>query len=291
MKLKVYLLGQKGLRALQALDTSFVKYIDCVIIGRDQKVQNDYSKELTEFCIKHELNYKIQNKTVEYVVGAYFNIAIGWRWIINDPNPIIVFHDSLLPKYRGFNPLVTALLNNDKEIGVTALVGGDDYDAGPIYGQVKAEISYPIKIEKAIDVISDLYGTLLNQIVKASIDGTLNSLKQDERFVSYSLWRDSQDYIIDWNQEAAYIKRMIDAVGYPYLGARTFVDNKTVVILDAEISEDIFIVNRTPGKVIFKKENNFFIVCGRGLLKVSSFYDENSSKIDFSDKFRLRFKS
>lgn len=290
MKLNLYLLGQKGFRALESLDKSFYDYIHHVIIGTDKNVQNDYSNELIEFCKAKSLNYKVQNKTVASGGLKFYNVAIGWRWIIDDHNPLIVFHDSLLPKYRGFNPLVTALINGDQEIGVTSLHGTSEYDAGSIYGQAKIKISYPIKIAKAIEIVSDLYGTLLNQTIRSLHANQLSSVKQDEGCASYSLWRDNEDYFIDWNQDASYIKRMIDAVGFPYLGARTCVDDKVVVILDSESVDDVSIANRVPGKVIFKKENAFFIVCGKGLLKVSSFYDEKLKEIDFSDKFRLRFK-
>ena len=43
---------------------------------------------------------------------------------------MIIFHDSLLPKYRGFAPLVNSLINQEKEIGVTAIKASQNYDEG-----------------------------------------------------------------------------------------------------------------------------------------------------------------
>ena len=50
-------------------------------------------------------------------------LAIGWKKLINSSyQQVVVLHDSLLPKYRGWNPLLTALINGDSRIGSTALI-------------------------------------------------------------------------------------------------------------------------------------------------------------------------
>ena len=79
-------------------------------------------------------------------------MAVSWRWMIKHPkNKLIVFHDSILPKYRGFAPLVNMLINGEKEIGVSAIFGADEYDSEII--SEKTTISYPIKIQKPFRLI------------------------------------------------------------------------------------------------------------------------------------------
>jgi methionyl-tRNA formyltransferase len=58
--------------------------------------------------------------------------------------PLVVFHDSILPQYRGFNPLVSALINGDSRVGVTAM-GTDEFDKGDIIGQRTIAINIPSK--------------------------------------------------------------------------------------------------------------------------------------------------
>jgi methionyl-tRNA formyltransferase len=101
---------------------------------------------------------------------------------------------------------------------------------------------------------------------------------------------DNDDYRINWNLPAAEIVRFIDAVGYPYDGAKAAVDNNIVTIHDAKELPDVNIANRAPGKVIFKEGNTFTIVCGKGLVAVSEFKDAAGNSIDLSSKFRLRFQ-
>ena len=86
-----------------------------------------------------------------------YQLAIGWRWLISGTENLIVLHDSLLPKYRGFAPLVNSLINGEQEIGVTAIWAGPEFDAGEIIFQEKAGICYPIKIQEAIEIVSGLY--------------------------------------------------------------------------------------------------------------------------------------
>ena len=220
---------------------------------------------------------------------AEYSIAIGWRWLIKDKSELLVFHDSLLPKYRGFNPLVTALINGDEEIGVTVLKGVRGYDEGPIALQKQIRIQYPIKINEAIGEIAEVYADLLNQTFNSICSNELSFKEQERDSVTYSLWRDNEDYRIDWGEDANGIKRFIDAVGYPYQGAQCTLGEKTLHIFDSEVAPDLDISNREPGKVIFKDDSGFTIVCGSGLLKIKEFYDETGSIVQLSS-FRLRFK-
>ena len=217
------------------------------------------------------------------------NIAIGWRWLLSLEIPLLVFHDSILPKYRGFNPLVSALINGDLEIGVTALFGTDEFDQGAIVAQRILPIQYPITIQKAIDLLANEYAILLESVIQMHVEKNLTSTPQDESKATFSLWRDEEDYKIDWNQDSSSIKRMIDAVGFPYKGAYTVMEDSILRIHTAEVYPEVTIENRTPGKVLFKHADGYVIVCGKGLLKVSTFYKEQNEIFTLS-KFRIRFK-
>lgn len=289
--INLYVLGKKGLVALQLLKKPLLSNIKTIVIGTDKQIQNDYAIEIENFANKNKINYiyrKYYSDEVSKEVDL--NIAIGWRWLLPTNIPLVVFHDSILPKYRGFNPLVTALINGDQEIGVTALFGAREFDKGDIIAQRICAIQYPIKIEQAIDLIANEYAFLLETVFEKYVDSiAIEALPQDEAEASFSLWRDEEDYKIDWTQDSVLIKRVIDALGFPYKGAYTTIDGTVVRILDAEVFEEVNIANRTPGKVLFKEEDAYIIVCGKGLLKVKSFYSDSGEKIAFN-KFRLRFK-
>lgn len=288
--INIYVLGKKGLESLEQLDSKWYPYLNAIIIGKDQEVQEDYSEQVEAFAQKNQINSVLRTQvTPEIHNGVTLNIAIGWRWLLSLEIPLLVFHDSILPKYRGFNPLVSALINGDAEIGVTALHGTDEFDQGAIVAQRILPIQYPITIQKAIDLLAKEYAILLESVIQMHVGNKLTSTPQDETKATFSLWRDEEDYKIDWSQDSSSIKRMIDAVGFPYKGAYTVMEDSILRIHTAEVYPEVTIVNRTPGKVLFKHADGYVIVCGKGLLKVSTFYKEQNEIFTLS-KFRIRFK-
>jgi methionyl-tRNA formyltransferase len=290
-KIALYLMTYKGLKVLEGIvDNNLLDQLNYVCIGRDQNVENDYSREIEEICIKFRINYFFNSAKKTIIHNGYF-IAISWRWIIKAPNPIIVLHDSLLPKYRGFAPLVNSLKNGENEIGVTALIANDDFDTGPIIMKEAVSINYPIKINDAIQIISGLYSKIVSSLFfLISNETEIEAFPQNEEDASYSLWLDDKDYSIDWSLDSNSILRFIDALGFPYLGARAKMGEKEIIIQEAEICNDIKIVNREPGKVVFMKEGKPIVVCGIGLLKIINAIELDTRKSIFPlKKFRIRF--
>lgn len=286
--LRVNVLGYKGFFVLSNLSKEHYSLIDEVVIAKDKSTQNDYFNESVTFCNSVGLKWFERNK--EPICKSQYIILIGWRWLITDTSQLVIIHDSLLPKYRGFNPLVTALINGDENIGATCISGHSEYDRGDILGQKKIKITYPIKIQSAIEKISDLYVELLNDLFYSIKEKSLESVPQDEKNATYSLWRDEDDYAIDWRMDSEKIKRFIDAVGFPYLGAKTKLDDAYYRVFDAEVIPDVEIENRVAGKVIFKDLNGLTIVCGKGLIKIKKLYHSDGTLLDYSNKFRLKFQ-
>lgn len=287
--IRLFLMGQKGLDSLKAIQSEeMIAMIHSVVVGEDKNVQNDFSNEIRAYCSNKGIAHTSRTEAGNRPAKVTHDIAISWRWLLAETNNLIVFHDSLLPKYRGFNPLVTALINGDTQIGVTALFASGEFDAGPIISQKKIDIRYPIKLQDAIEKLGGAYAELMTELLNGIAQNTLESIEQNENEVSYSLWRDEDDYEIDWSLNANDIQRFIDSVGFPYKGAKTLVDGETVRIMDAEALADVAIANRTPGKVLFKREGHFDVVCGQGLLRLKDIRTENGERFT-SNKFRLRF--
>jgi len=167
-----------------------------------------------------------------------------------DQQKLIVFHDSLLPRYRGFAPLVNALINGEETIGVTALMASEQYDEGPILSQRSAEISYPIKIADAIDRVCELYRDIAIDLASSISESTpIDTRIQDHQDATYSLWRSEEDYAIDWSLSCGDIERFVDAVGYPYKGAVTTASSAHFRVDHVEAFENYQFENPHPGKV------------------------------------------
>jgi methionyl-tRNA formyltransferase len=292
MKVTLFLMTLKGVEVLNAIAyNSYLDIIDKVIIGRDNNVLNDYSNDIEQICLDNGISYSFSSE--DYNINTQYGIAISWRWIINHLGlKLIVLHDSILPKYRGFAPLVNMLINGEKKIGVTALFACSEFDKGPIVLQKDITINYPIKIEKAIRGVSVLYVEIVNELLyNISRELPIQGVKQDETNASYSLWRDKEDYFINWGLPASKICKFVDAVGYPYEGAKCKINNAVVKIIDVDNFEDLEIENRDIGKVLFFEDELPIIVCGSGLIKIKkAVYETTGESIFPIKKFRTRFE-
>ncbi|HMQ08607.1 MAG TPA: formyltransferase family protein [Saprospiraceae bacterium] len=268
---------EKGFTVLKKIvETYSSSIVTYVCSDRDKNVLKDFYVEIYDYCKLNGISF--YNRTQNDLPYVKYKIAISWKWIIKDTSNLIVFHDSLLPKYRGFNPLVTALINGDTQIGVTAIQAKEDVDSGNIIGSSEVSISYPIKIKDAIEIVSICYSELINSIIDKIVNNLeMPSIPQDESLASFSLWRDEDDYKIDWNDSANKIQRFIDAVGFPYKGAYSFVGDKLFKFHEVELLPDIKIANRTPGKVLRFVSDSPVIVCKEGLLLATKISDEDGN--------------
>ena len=201
------------------------------------------------FLCKSEINY-----------DAEVVFIAGWQYMIADVREnCIVLHDSLLPRYRGFCPTVTALINGDSEIGVTAVAPVEEMDAGLIYGQSSTPVSYPVKIKDAYDQLAGCYMAAAKESISRIETGDSAG-----RGVSYSLWRDEDDYQVNWSWPAARVVRFVDAVGFPYDGAKCAYGS----VLQAEVIEDVCFENRCPGKAWRRNGALVDVVCGEGMVRI-----------------------
>ncbi len=289
-KVSLFLMSRKGYVVLcDLIKNGFAPLIDKVVIAHDKNMINDYYDDMYAICQKS--NIQVYDKNDDVTISSEYCISIAWRWIIpkNKSFRLIVIHDSLLPKYRGFSPLVNMLINKEPYIGVTSLFACDEYDKGDIISQRKTAITYPIKITEAINIITSLFSEIVCDIFDKVNNGEeLRSTPQKEEESSYSLWRDENDYRIDWNQTSEFIQQFIYSVGYPFKGASAILDNHLIRILDCTIEDDVRIENRQAGKVIFTKNGQPVIVCGKGLIKITkALFEDGSDALPFK-KFRTR---
>jgi methionyl-tRNA formyltransferase len=266
-------MNEKGLAVLRSvIDTLGAHTVAAVVIQEDPGVDRDYLQEIVGTAESAGIRTVSR---AEPLPPRSFSVAVGWRFMIRSEPRLVVFHDSLLPRYRGFAPLVNALINGEAEIGVTALWGAERYDSGPIIDQAAIAVNYPLTIQDAITEVTPLYERLATEITQRLLAGEdISGHEQDESKATYSIWRDEDDYLIDWTQDARYVARFIDAVGPPYKGACSHVGGRRVRILRAEAvkAESIFEI-RHPGKVFSVSDGVPTVVCGEGMIRLLALSD------------------
>jgi methionyl-tRNA formyltransferase len=287
-----YVVGYKGYNALKSFVEVFGNSpVSFVVYANDKGSKGNYFNKIEKFCSNRSISHYDTNSDLPSYIKEFegWRFAIGWKQVIKNNSRLIVLHDSLLPKYRGFAPLVSALINGDQKIGVTAILASEEYDKGDIIDKEELALNYPITIQELLKKITPLYSDLIHRIYKIlNSNLQLPLVSQDDTDSSYSIWLNENDYFVDWKWSAKKIKRFIDATGYPYDNAKTLLNEKIIKIIDSDEVNDVNIHDRERhiGKIIFFKEKTPVVICGSGLLMLNLISNDDKIKINLRSKFK-----
>lgn len=202
--------------------------------------------------------------------------AVSWRYII--PAQVYqrarlgayVFHDSLLPEYRGFSPTVWAIINGEDHTGATLLEMAGDYDTGAIIGQSRIPIGPDDTIADLLGRVTGTYLQLLETHLPGLLDGTAARLIQDESQATYTAKLLPDDFRIDWAWPTDRIYNLIRATTAPYAGAFTTLEGQKLTIWSAQpLQKPRRYIGRVPGRVVeFSSETGVIVLTGDGALRL-----------------------
>ncbi|MFC5286900.1 methionyl-tRNA formyltransferase [Actinokineospora guangxiensis] len=193
-------------------------------------------------------------------------VATNWRtWIpprvfTLPPKGTLNVHDSLLPAYAGFSPLIWSLINGESHVGVTAHMMDETLDAGDIVAQEAVEIGPRDTTKDLFDKTLPLFGTLTVQGLKRIADGETDFVKQDRSKASFFHKRAERDLLIDWTWTAEELDRLVRAQCAPYPSAFTFHRGRRLEIVQAQVSEAVY--GGTPGRVFYREGDGVAVVAG-----------------------------
>lgn len=149
---------------------------------------------------------------------------------------IINVHPSLLPKYRGPSPIEAAILNGDRQTGVSLMKLTEGMDEGPVYAQATVDI--PLDLDRILlgGYLASVGADLLIRKLPAILDGSLLPQQQNSRLASYTKLLTKADGQLKWSEPAPVIERKIRAYqGFPKPRAK--IDGHQIVITKARLAE------------------------------------------------------
>lgn len=155
--------------------------------------------------------------------------------ILNDPKyGCINVHGSLLPKYRGADPIRRALLNGDPVTGITTMYMNEGWDTGDIILQEELEVGVDENFQSLYCRLAELGGRLLVQTIEALLAGKAPRIPQDERLASKAFKIKPEQYRINWEEPAKKIHNLVRALA-PSPGAETYFNNERLKILETRM--------------------------------------------------------
>lgn len=144
-------------------------------------------------------------------------------------------HGSLLPKLRGGAPIHHAIINGDKETGVTIMYMDEKMDAGDIISQKSIKIDDNICLDELYKQMSFLGRDLLLETLPAIIKKSNNRIKQDESKVTFGLNITKEEEKINFNNLASNIHNQIRGLS-SNPGAFAYLNNKRIKIYASEVT-------------------------------------------------------
>ena len=193
-------------------------------------------------------------------------------------------HGSLLPKYRGAAPIQWAVLNGEKETGITTMFMDEGMDTGDMILKEVVEIGENETTGELWDRLSAIGGKLLVRTLEMIEAGNVQREKQGEDFtLAPMLSRDIA--IIDWeNKTAKQIKDLVRGLN-PFMGAYSFLNDKKIKFWKVEIVDEK--TDKEPGTVISSSpKDGLLIATVDKAISVLELQGENSRKMSISDYLR-----
>lgn len=214
---------------------------------------------------KAELDELITRQNLVSRAGVIvdFGIIVSRQVIDSFPLGIVNSHFSLLPQWRGADPISSAILSGQPETGVSLMLIDEKLDEGPLLAQKRLTIQSKVTTPELTDHLIELSNQMLAEYLPNYLAASVKPLPQDMSTpVSYSRKLTKEDGEIDWQKPADQIEREVRAyIDWPK--SYTTLSGIELIILEAEVSNE----SGEPGKYRLTK-SDLVVFCGRDALRL-----------------------
>lgn len=193
----------------------------------------------------------------------------------------INIHASLLPKYRGAAPIQWAILDGEKQTGVTIMQMNEGLDTGDMLTKVVVPISEQETGDSLHDKLMEAGARLVVETIPKIAQGSLTPEKQDDSQSCYAKMLQKSLGNIDWNKEAIVLERLIRGLN-SWPGSYTRFRNKNLKIWEAQCSQS---EGKTaePGTVTAVSRETIEVQTGAGTLILKSVQPEGKKRMAVKD--------
>lgn len=189
-------------------------------------------------------------------------------------------HASLLPKYRGAAPIQWAVIEGEKETGVTTMYMNEGLDTGDIIDKVVVPIDKKETGGSLFDKLAIEGGKLILKTLIELENGTAVRTPQDDSKSNYAGMINKQLGKIDFNKSANEIERLIRGLN-PWPSAYTKMDGKTLKIWDADVDDSEN--DSAPGTINEVGKDFIRVATGKGSLKILELQLEGKKRMKTRD--------
>ncbi|MBE4947645.1 methionyl-tRNA formyltransferase [Chryseobacterium culicis] len=270
------------------------------VLGHEPKDKNKVSgwADLASLCLNSGVDYKsfvkindeenlnwAREKNVDIIFAVGFSQLLYDQWFSVAKLGCIGFHPTKLPLGRGRAPLAWVTLEQTHG-SATFFLMGKGADDGPIFAQSIFKIEENDDAGSVETKILDHIDIALDQWLPELKDGLWNPVPQCEHLASYYGVRKEEDGLINWNDNAQYINRLIKAASKPHPGAYTYCKDEKITVWSCRLEKDLQFKG-VIGRVLLKNEKQECLIqTGEGLLWIEDyeFKEQPVIQINVGDK-------
>ena len=191
--------------------------------------------------------------------------------VLNMPRlGLVNVHASLLPRYRGAAPIQRAIINGDRETGITIVRMVLALDAGPMLATARRSIGPDETSEEVAHDLAQMGATALMSSVGALATGPLPEVAQDESAATYAARLTKDDGTIDWTLPAQRVHDLIRGL-YPWPHAFTYHRGRRVIVLR---STTLPAAEGQPGRILEAEGDRLHVGTGQGAIAITKLQAE-----------------
>lgn len=188
----------------------------------------------------------------------------------------INLHVSLLPKYRGANPIQRAIINGDKETGICTMITELGLDCGDICMRHPIEITRNMNCVELFELCASLSPELLEKTLVGLKEGTLKPEAQCEEGVCFADKLKKEECKIDWTKSAEEIHNLVRGV-YKCPGAFFEFRDKIIKVLETDPLEEN--IDGEIGSFVRVTKLGVDVKTGDGLLRLIKIKPEGKGEM------------
>ncbi len=241
--------GPLALESLRAMSQEFSVE---AVITKPRPEHHRGPVPVLEYCARHSLPHYTPRTKGELTalftsvkfdssVGVVidYGIIIAKEVIEYFPFGIVNSHFSLLPEWRGADPITFAILSGQDQTGVSLMLIDEKMDEGPLLAQSAISLSSDITTPRLTEQLIELSNAMLVEILPAYLAGEIDPAPQNNTIAasdtpSYSRKLTKADSIIDWSKPATELEREIRAFT-EWPKSKTILAGKEIVITKAHV--------------------------------------------------------
>lgn len=231
-----------------------------------------------------EIQTELKNLNPDFFITFAFGQILSKEVLEIPKYATINLHASLLPLYRGANPIQRALINGDEKTGICTMVTEEGLDCGAICLADEIKITENMNYEELFELIAQKAPQLIEVTLLNIKSGSLKPIEQHHEKATYAHKIKKEDAKIDWTKSAREIHNLVRGL-YKFPSAHCFFRGKMTKIMETRVADEEIPAGFIGeiGEIIKITKEGIEVATTQGILLITKIKPEGKSEMNAKD--------